>query len=420
MPSVHFIYALASDILMFFVFHSAKRADKTVFPMGFGDCQEEFVNSNTGNQWSKWLPAFTFVVALIILFKALDNFSEISNCLGRFFEILSPFLFGILIVYFLYIPCEKLENLYKKSKRSFVAKKARGLSVLSIYLILMLIVTLIMTFIVPILIKNLIEFARSIPDYYAHMTNNYKHILDKFTDNDILNKLDIANFTQLLDPAKLEQLGKGLMVFTTRVFKAGMGLVVSVYILLDRENIGSFFDKISRTFFEEKTQNRLKKYMRQVNKVVFAFILGKSIDSIINTVVVTSVLLIFNVKYAVLLGMICGVANFIPYLGSLIAVIFVSIITLITGGVAKSITTLVALIIFQQLDGNIIEPKIMGKTLKINPLLVIFSVIVGGAYFGVMGMFLAVPVVTVLKQILLEYIDSRNANKTMVNNQQSV
>jgi len=210
------------------------------------------------------------------------------------------------------------------------------------------------------------------------------------------------------------------MVFTTRVFKAGMGLVVSVYILLDRENIGSFFDKISRTFFEEKTQNRLKKYMRQVNKVVFAFILGKSIDSIINTVVVTSVLLIFNVKYAVLLGMICGVANFIPYLGSLIAVIFVSIITLITGGVAKSITTLVALIIFQQLDGNIIEPKIMGKTLKINPLLVIFSVIVGGAYFGVMGMFLAVPVVTVLKQILLEYIDSRNANKTMVNNQQSV
>ena len=372
------------------------------------------MNSNN-NQWARWLPAFIFVALLIVLYKALDNFVEISNWLGRLLGILAPFLFGILIVYFLYIPCEKLENLYKKSKRSFVTEKARGLSVLSVYSILMLAVIMSMTFIMPALIKSLIEFANSIPTYYEHMMSNYKHIMDKFTHNDILSRYDIANINQFLNPAKLEQLSKGIMGFTTGVFKAVMGVVVSVYILLDRENISSSFDKISSAFFRKKTQFRLKKYLHQINKVVFAFILGKSIDSVINAVVVTSVLLIFDVKYAFLLGIICGIANFIPYLGSLIAVIFVSLITLITGGLAKAITILIVLIIFQQMDGNLIEPKIMGKTLKINPLLVIFSVIVGGAYFGIIGMFLAVPVVTVLKQVLLEYIDYRRAKTVEIN-----
>ena len=355
------------------------------------------------NQWLKWMPAFIFAVFAIVFYKTLDNFSEITEWISGFLRLLSPFLLGILIVYFLYIPCERLEKLYKKSIRNFIVKRARKLSVFSVYSALILIIALIMTFIIPILIKSLIEFAGSVPGYY-------KYIMDKFPDNVILNNFDMSNFYHLLDPNRLEQLGKSIMVFTSGVFKFVLSMIVSLYILLDRENIFNFFSKLSNVVFKEKVQNQLKKYLRQINKVIFAFILGKSIDSVINTVVVTSILLIFNVKYAFLLGILCGIANFIPYLGSLVAVAFVIVIALLTGGITKAITILIPLIIFQQLDGNFIEPKIMGKTLKINPLLVIFSVIAGGAYFGVTGMFLAVPVVTILKQILLEYIDSRSVH----------
>ena len=355
------------------------------------------------NRWLKLLPAFIFAVLLIVLYKTLDSFGPITQWIGGFLKMLAPFLFGILVVYVLYIPCEKLEHLYIKSKRSFIVKKARVWSVLSVYAALLLAVVLIVTFAMPVLIKNLIEFTGSIPVHY-------KHIMEKYPDSVFLSSFDMSSLIQLFDPIKIEQLGKSIMAFTSGIFKAIIGLVVSLYILIDRDNIADFFNKLSLVFLKEKNREQFIKYLRRINKVVFAFLLGKSIDSAINTVAVTAILLILNVKYAFLFGMICGIANFIPYLGSLAAVAFTSIVTLLTGGSAKAITTMASLIIFQQIDGNFIEPKIMGKTLKINPLLIIFAVLAGGAYFGVVGMFLAVPIVTILKQILLEYLDSRGIN----------
>jgi len=354
------------------------------------------------NQWFRWLPAFILAVLLIIFYKTLDSFSQITQWIGDFLGTISPFLFGILIVYILYIPCERLERLYRKYAGSFIAKKARGLSVISVYLILLLAIVLIGTFAMPILIKNLIEFARSLPAYY-------KHIMEKFPGGAFLSNFDMSNLHRLLDPIRLEQLGKSIMVFTSGIFRVVIGLVISIYILIDRDNIAGFFNKLSYVTLHGKKRDQCMKYLHQINKVIFAFLLGKSIDSIINTAAVTTILLILDVKYAFLFGIICGIANFIPYMGSLMAVAFVSIMVLITGGPAKAITAMIILAIFQQIDGNFIEPKIMGKTLKINPLLIIFSVIAGGAYFGVVGMFLAVPIVTILKQILLEYIDSREA-----------
>jgi predicted PurR-regulated permease PerM len=122
-------------------------------------------------------------------------------------------------------------------------------------------------------------------------------------------------------------------------------------------------------------------------------------------IAVTSLLLLFKVPYAFLLGFFAGILNFIPYLGSLIAVLMIFILTILTGGFGKAIQVLIPLFVFQQLDANFIEPRIMGFNLKINPLLVIFSVVVGGAYFGVVGMFLAVPIATIIKQLLTQYFD---------------
>ena len=142
-----------------------------------------------------------------------------------------------------------------------------------------------------------------------------------------------------------------------------------------------------------------------INKVLFTFISGKGLDSLINFTAVTAILLILGVPYALLLGLIAGLANFIPYLGSLFAVLFIALITLITGGPTQAFWTLIFLLMFQQTDANFIEPKIMSHHLKISPALVVFSIIVGGAYFGLIGMFLAVPIATILKQILMEYIE---------------
>ena len=117
---------------------------------------------------------------------------------------------------------------------------------------------------------------------------------------------------------------------------------------------------------------------------------------------------IIGVKYSVLLGFMIGLFNIIPYFGAIIAVAISILITVITGGISKALIMAIVVIILQQIDSNIINPKIIGNSLEISPLLVIFAVTVGGAYFGVLGMFLAVPVVAVLKIVVNDWIEFKS------------
>ena len=116
---------------------------------------------------------------------------------------------------------------------------------------------------------------------------------------------------------------------------------------------------------------------------------------------------ILKVEYAILLGFIIGLFNLIPFFGAIIAVFIAVFITICTGGLSKAVWLAVIIIIAQQIDANIINPRIMSDKLKISPILVIFSVTFAGAYFGVLGMFLAVPVAAMLKLIINDYLDNK-------------
>ena len=123
---------------------------------------------------------------------------------------------------------------------------------------------------------------------------------------------------------------------------------------------------------------------------------------------------IMHVKYAVMLGIFIGVLNMIPYFGAIIAVAISIFITLLTGGLTQAIEMAAVVIILQQVDANIINPKIVGDSVKISPLLVIFAVTVGGAYFGVMGMFIAVPVAAIIKLLINDLIEYNYAKKLKI------
>jgi len=163
--------------------------------------------------------------------------------------------------------------------------------------------------------------------------------------------------------------------------------------------------------FDEKTCNKMEEYMNSTNKIFFKFISSQLLDAIIVGILVTIAMSIIGVKYAVLLGFMIGLFNIIPYFGAIIAVVISIIITIITGGLSQAIIMALVVIILQQIDANIINPKIIGNSLQISPLLVIFAVTVGGAYFGVLGMFLAVPVVAVLKIVVNDYLEFKIKKK---------
>ena len=184
-----------------------------------------------------------------------------------------------------------------------------------------------------------------------------------------------------------------------------IALIVSIYILIERGQIIKFLKKLATAIFPEKTYNHLGKYFDDSNTIFFKFIASQFIDAVIVGILVSIALTIMGIKYGFVLGFFIGLFNMIPYFGAIIATVIAAIITIITGGLSQAIWMVVVVIILQQIDANIINPKIVGKSLKISPLLVIFSVTVGGAFFGMLGMFLAVPVIAVIKILVEDYIE---------------
>ena len=173
----------------------------------------------------------------------------------------------------------------------------------------------------------------------------------------------------------------------------------------------NFVKRLTNAIFNDSTYKSIDKYFNNSNEVFFKFIASQFLDAIIVGILVTIALSIMGVKYAPLLGFFIGIFNMIPYFGAVIATAISVVITIITGGLSQAIWMLIIVIILQQIDANIISPRIIGKSLKISPLLVITAVTIGGAYFGVLGMFLAVPIIAVLKIIVEDYIEFRLKKK---------
>jgi len=364
-----------------------------------------------GFEFTKWIPICIMAIVLMLIYKTIDNIGQITEAIGGFLIVISPLLYGILFTYFLLIPHRALERQLKKVRWKFISKRARGITTIIVFLLLIALIAFILSFIVPIISENVISLATSIPDYVAEILEYF----DNLPDDSIWINLDVATMIRtysgdllhtVVNLEGIEQVARGVMDFASGLFSLIMGLVISLYMLLDRERIIDFMKRLNKAVFKRddrviKTNN----YFGQVNKVLFTFIASKGLDSLINFVVSTTILVIFGVPYALLLGLIAGAFNFIPYLGSIISAFIISAIALIAVDLNTAVYVLICLLIFHQIDGNFIEPRIMKSSFKISPILVIIAVVIGGAYFGIVGMFLAVPIAVIIKQLMLEYFD---------------
>ena len=369
---------------------------------------------------SKWLYWFLFAIAIILVYKFLDNFTAISEVIGNFFDVIAPFLTGALLAYLLYIPESKIEKGFAKSKAKFIKKRARGLSVLLTFILAILLIIVLVNVILPIVTESIIELVNNFQDYWNSTVERFNNlpedsILKSDGVNDIINSIgdSIRNIDlkQYINPEKITTYVRSVLGVASGIFDVFVTIVVSVYVLLQRGKILDFCGKIGMAVFDEKTCNKIGEYFNNSNKIFFKFISSQLIDAVIVGILVTIAMAIIGVRYAVLLGFMIGLFNIIPYFGAIIAVAISVLITIITGGLSQALIMAIVVIILQQVDANIINPKIIGNSLEISPLLVIFAVTVGEAYFGVLGMFLSVPVIAVLKILINDYLDYRIRNK---------
>lgn len=368
-------------------------------------------------EWKKWLFWFSFAVASIIVYKTIDSVSSIFIGIGNFLKLLMPFFMALLLAYILYMPCRGIEGIIDKSKFKFFKKHRRGLSVFLVYLIFILLIFITINFIIPTLSTSVKELVENLPMYY----NNTIEYINNLDEDSLLVKLNIKEYVnslqefnfgkQIISWISLDNISsylKGIMGAANAIFDAFVTLVVSIYILLERTEIYNFLKSLSKAVFNKKINMAIGRYYRKTNSIFFNFITSQLVDAFVVGIITSIAMSIMKVKYAVLLGFIIGLFNVIPYFGAIIAVIIAIVITIFTGGIAKAIWLAIVVIALQQIDANIINPRILGNSLNLSPILVIFAVTVGGAYFGVLGMFLGVPIIALLKLIVEDFIEFRN------------
>ena len=361
---------------------------------------------------------FLFCVGLIAVYKSFDNINNIKNFLASLVKVLHPFIIGFIIAYVLNRPVNFIQGRLDKCNNEFIKNHKKNISIFSIYIISVIVIIAVLVAILPLLCRNIIELCYSMPTYINSLISYIESInfdgmpsvdLDK-----ILSITKIDSFFDNLDLSVISKYTQGVFGITSNVINIFIGIIISIYMLLDKEKILRFVNQIVNTYVNKKVARKMRIIARGLNKNFSKFISSQLADAVVVSIFASIVLSIMRIRYGLFLGIMLGVFNLIPYFGSIFACVIAVVITIFTGGVPKAIWTAVALLIVQQIDGNIIGPKIMGKSLKVSPLLVIFAVTFGGGLFGIVGMLISVPIVAFISTEICDSIEVRERRKRRI------
>lgn len=369
----------------------------------------------------------TVAIACAIIFislYALVNIKTVSGLLSGILSVFAPIILGFAFAYMLNPILKLFEfKIFKKIKNKGVL---RGLSLVMTYVVAILIVTAIIFLMVPQLIDSISDFVKKFDSYMettASFINSF--IADFLGSHDVpetVNKEEVISFISRL----FAESGNVFEAVGNYVLEYGTGLVVgiknvilaifiSIYVLGSKERLKAQTNKLATAIMRPSGKRRFFKYLHLCNRTFSGFFVGKIIDSLIIGAITLVVLLIFNMPYAILVSTIVCITNVIPVFGPFIGAIPSFFIIFIVDP-QKALIFLVLIFLIQQLDGNVIGPKILGDSTGLSSLGVIVSIIIMGEYFGVIGMIVGVPIFAVAVNLIKELIERKLRVKDLPTN----
>lgn len=362
-----------------------------------------------------WLAAFLLAVAVIAVYKTFDNFNMIWLFLWQIVKILYPFIAGFIIAFLLYKPSRWLEELFLRSKKKLVRRISRPVSVAIVYVVIFSVLALVITFAIPSLVRGIVNFASHLPEYYQSVID-YLYQLN--LPGDWMAKLNVEdNLKQLTDfivskinMESISQYAKGIASAASSVVSSILAVIVSVYMLLGRESLLTALRMILSLFIPEKRFDILSRYTKRSTRIFYGFLYSQGLDALVMSTISAIGMAITGVPYGAALGFAIGIFNIIPYFGAIIACVLLILITLLSKGFYMAIFFSIYILIFQQIDANIIQPRIVSSNIGLRPIYVLFAITIGGGLFGFWGIFLGVPVAAIVRMLLLDYIEYRKTH----------
>lgn len=347
---------------------------------------------------------FTFMICYVFkavvdgVVYALGNVSGIYNCAVNIFtyitSIFSVLILGFAIAYVLNpmvdFFCERIRN--------------RFLSVFLVYIIILGFIF----FICYVTVKEIRLGGKiTFVDGMNLIIENFKHNIENVYV-DVLYYLEryhldfIINYINTFKGKIYDTMNNGIRLtifYRTlgRIATVLLGLIISFYLLKDKESISGSFKKYCKKILPEKVYKFCAVNIEDMDDAFSGYIIGQFTDGIIMSVIISVVLGIMGIKFPLIIGIISGLSNIIPYFGALIGFLLSVFMALVNGDVSKAVIVGIVIIVLQQIDGYIISPKVLGHSVKLNPVVIIIALAVGGKLFGLMGMVLAIPFVRFLK-----------------------
>lgn len=376
----------------------------------------------------KWNEKYNTIAAysLIVIFTSIIFYliaSEVSQFkiqVNQYISTVYPIIIGLVMAYLFnfileFIEIHLLRSMFTKEKTK---KAGRIIGILLTYTVVASLLYLFMKFVLPQLVSSVVGLVNDIPSYVTEISRQlikfandlnieqeyYNLILERW--NEFVNF--IINFATGLIP-KLGNFAKGIL---SSIWNIVLGVIVSIYLLIEKEKFMALSKKIVTSLFSEKTKERIFELSRRGDHIFGRFLSGKILDSTIIGILTFTVLTIFKMPYTILISFIIGLTNIIPFFGPFIGAVPSFFIILFLSPV-KALWFLIIILVIQQVDGNIIGPKILGDSLGISAFWILFSLLVAGKLLGFVGMVIGVPLFVFIYSIIKDIVEYRLEKKDL-------
>lgn len=364
----------------------------------------------------KWKVTQQVASNMIVVFSgigfylALSHFDAVRQVLGNVVGIISPFIWGLVLAYLLDGGVRVFERTVFKNQ------KGRGLAVLVTYCIAVLLLFLLLSVVLPQLAQSVMGLVYNVPAYLESLNQLVRSLAQSFgLQQEALDKVMgsyqgmISNISNLASRV-LPQVFSYSMAIGSGLFTGITAVISSVYMLLSKKMLLRQMKKIVYALMPLNIANRFLSVCQEANVVFGGFIIGKILDSAIIGVLCFIGTSLLRMPYALLISVIVGVTNIIPYFGPFIGAIPSTFILLIVDPI-KALEFLVFILVLQQLDGNVIGPRILGDSTGLPALWVLVSIIVGQGLLGFVGMVIGVPTFALMYSFTRRYLNAQLARK---------
>jgi len=353
-----------------------------------------------------WLIAFSIGLVLLVV-----HIETILYGIGFFIKLLIPLFIGIAIAFILNRPYETFNKFYK-NKCKIKPKAAKPLAIVTVYVLTFGAIALLIWLVVPEIVENIRQVTENANDYLQNMQSFINSVLDIFGFNhiDMTNLINtitgyLGTISQVLDGA-VEKIIEVTASVVSAIATGFISLALSVYILSGKERLLTQVKRIVKAYMPKKIHRKISSLYNIVVQVFEDYIAGQCKEAVILGGLCFIGMTILRLDYAGLIGVIIGVTALVPILGAYIGGA-IGVILLFFVSPTKALIFLIFLVVLQQFEGNVIYPRVVGRKIGLPGMWVLLGISVGGGILGIGGMIIAVPVTTIIYQLLKRDVAKR-------------